>query len=50
MNNNMIQTYEWDDVKLYGEFQALKNQLVHTNAPSDSTRENTPQYIYTHIR
>ncbi|XP_029007459.1 acidic mammalian chitinase-like [Betta splendens] len=26
MNNNMIQTYEWDDVKLYGEFQALKNQ------------------------
>ncbi|KAJ8258686.1 hypothetical protein COCON_G00176980 [Conger conger] len=26
MNNNEIVTYEWDDVKLYGEFQALKNQ------------------------
>nr|XP_046241276.1 acidic mammalian chitinase-like [Scatophagus argus] len=26
MDNNMIQTYEWNDVKLYGEFQALKNQ------------------------
>ncbi|XP_060766228.1 acidic mammalian chitinase-like [Neoarius graeffei] len=26
MNNNEIATYEWDDVKLYGEFQALKNQ------------------------
>uniref|UniRef100_A0A4W4GMI7 Acidic mammalian chitinase n=1 Tax=Electrophorus electricus TaxID=8005 RepID=A0A4W4GMI7_ELEEL len=26
MNNNAIATYEWDDVKLYGEFQALKNQ------------------------
>lgn len=28
MNNNEISTYEWDDVKLYGEFQALKNQYV----------------------
>lgn len=28
MNNNEIATYEWDDVKLYGEFQALKNQYV----------------------
>ncbi|KAJ8360381.1 hypothetical protein SKAU_G00169060 [Synaphobranchus kaupii] len=26
MKNNEIQTYEWDDVKLYGGFQALKNQ------------------------
>ncbi|KAF4093679.1 hypothetical protein AMELA_G00004690 [Ameiurus melas] len=26
MNNNELATYEWDDVKLYGEFQALKNQ------------------------
>uniref|UniRef100_A0A3Q3KGG2 chitinase n=1 Tax=Monopterus albus TaxID=43700 RepID=A0A3Q3KGG2_MONAL len=26
MDNNMIKTYEWDDEKLYGEFQALKNQ------------------------
>uniref|UniRef100_A0A8C9QMV6 Acidic mammalian chitinase n=1 Tax=Scleropages formosus TaxID=113540 RepID=A0A8C9QMV6_SCLFO len=26
MNNNEIATYEWDDVKLYGEFNALKNQ------------------------
>ncbi|KAM9860334.1 acidic mammalian chitinase-like [Aulostomus maculatus] len=26
MDNNMIKTYEWDDVKLYGEFAALKNQ------------------------
>ncbi|KAJ7999526.1 hypothetical protein DPEC_G00195340 [Dallia pectoralis] len=26
MANNQIKTYEWDDVKLYGEFQALKNQ------------------------
>uniref|UniRef100_A0A668AYC1 Acidic mammalian chitinase n=1 Tax=Myripristis murdjan TaxID=586833 RepID=A0A668AYC1_9TELE len=26
MDNNMIKTYEWDDEKLYGQFQALKNQ------------------------
>ncbi|XP_028853732.1 acidic mammalian chitinase-like [Denticeps clupeoides] len=26
MDNNQIKTYEWDDEKLYGEFQALKNQ------------------------
>ncbi|KAM6980994.1 acidic mammalian chitinase-like [Aplochiton taeniatus] len=26
MGSNMIKTYEWDDQKLYGEFQALKNQ------------------------
>ncbi|KAL6111658.1 chia [Pungitius sinensis] len=26
MDGNMIKTYEWDDVKLYGEFHALKNQ------------------------
>uniref|UniRef100_A0A8C2XKH9 chitinase n=1 Tax=Cyclopterus lumpus TaxID=8103 RepID=A0A8C2XKH9_CYCLU len=26
MGSNMIKTYEWDDEKLYGEFQALKNQ------------------------
>ncbi|XP_066559332.1 acidic mammalian chitinase-like [Amia ocellicauda] len=26
MGSNQIKTYEWDDVKLYGEFQALKNQ------------------------
>ncbi|XP_070757967.1 acidic mammalian chitinase-like isoform X3 [Enoplosus armatus] len=26
MGNNMIKTYEWDDEKLYGQFQALKNQ------------------------
>uniref|UniRef100_A0A8C9TSL6 chitinase n=1 Tax=Scleropages formosus TaxID=113540 RepID=A0A8C9TSL6_SCLFO len=26
MNSNEISTYEWDDVKLYNEFAALKNQ------------------------
>uniref|UniRef100_A0A8C9XP78 Acidic mammalian chitinase n=1 Tax=Sander lucioperca TaxID=283035 RepID=A0A8C9XP78_SANLU len=26
MDGNMIKTYEWDDEKLYGQFQALKNQ------------------------
>ncbi|MBN3324876.1 CHIA chitinase, partial [Atractosteus spatula] len=26
MSNNQIKTYEWDDVKLYGEFNGLKNQ------------------------
>ncbi|XP_076603724.1 acidic mammalian chitinase-like [Chaetodon auriga] len=26
MNNNMITTTEWNDVTLYGQFQALKNQ------------------------
>ncbi|KAF3856111.1 hypothetical protein F7725_016834 [Dissostichus mawsoni] len=26
MDSNMIKTYEWDDVKLYGQFQALKIQ------------------------
>uniref|UniRef100_A0A8C2XLN7 chitinase n=1 Tax=Cyclopterus lumpus TaxID=8103 RepID=A0A8C2XLN7_CYCLU len=26
MGSNMIKTYEWDDEKLYGQFQALKNQ------------------------
>ncbi|KAF3689694.1 Acidic mammalian chitinase [Channa argus] len=26
MDSNMIKTYEWDDEKLYGQFQALKNQ------------------------
>uniref|UniRef100_A0A3Q1H2A4 Acidic mammalian chitinase n=1 Tax=Acanthochromis polyacanthus TaxID=80966 RepID=A0A3Q1H2A4_9TELE len=26
MDNNMIQTTEWNDEKLYGQFQALKNQ------------------------
>ncbi|XP_045079217.1 acidic mammalian chitinase-like [Coregonus clupeaformis] len=26
MANNEIKTYEWDDEKLYGQFQALKNQ------------------------
>ncbi|XP_047439170.1 acidic mammalian chitinase-like [Mugil cephalus] len=26
MDNNMIKTYEWDDEKLYGQFQGLKNQ------------------------
>ncbi|XP_062300577.1 LOW QUALITY PROTEIN: acidic mammalian chitinase-like [Scomber scombrus] len=26
MDNNMIKTYEWNDEKLYGQFQALKNQ------------------------
>ncbi|KAI1890544.1 hypothetical protein AGOR_G00154780 [Albula goreensis] len=26
MKNNELQTYEWNDAKLYGEFQALKNQ------------------------
>ena len=31
MDGNAIKTYEWDDVKLYGQFQALKNQLVHTH-------------------
>uniref|UniRef100_A0A8C4ZJ56 chitinase n=1 Tax=Gadus morhua TaxID=8049 RepID=A0A8C4ZJ56_GADMO len=25
MDGNMIKTYEWDDEKLYGQFQALKN-------------------------
>lgn len=29
MDNNMITTYEWNDEKLYGQFQALKNELVH---------------------
>uniref|UniRef100_A0A8C9TW18 Acidic mammalian chitinase n=1 Tax=Scleropages formosus TaxID=113540 RepID=A0A8C9TW18_SCLFO len=27
MNSNEISTYEWDDVKLYNEFAALKNQF-----------------------
>lgn len=36
----MIKTYEWDDEKLYGQFQALKNQLVHINA-----RSVTPAHI-----
>lgn len=31
MDGNAIKTYEWDDVKLYGQFQNLKNQLVHTH-------------------
>ncbi|XP_033939747.1 acidic mammalian chitinase-like [Pseudochaenichthys georgianus] len=26
MDGNAIKTYEWDDVKLYGQFQNLKNQ------------------------
>ncbi|XP_068450928.1 acidic mammalian chitinase-like [Clinocottus analis] len=26
MDGNMIKTYEWDDEKLYGQFQALKNE------------------------
>jgi chitinase len=26
MANNEIKTYEWNDEKLYGQFQALKNQ------------------------
>ncbi|XP_029287502.1 acidic mammalian chitinase-like [Cottoperca gobio] len=26
MDSNMIKTYEWDDEKLYGQFQALKNE------------------------
>lgn len=38
MDNNMIKTYEWDDEKLYGQFQALKNQLVDINAPSDARK------------
>ncbi|XP_075997215.1 acidic mammalian chitinase-like [Genypterus blacodes] len=25
MDNNMLKTYEWNDEKLYGQFQALKN-------------------------
>ncbi|XP_076845303.1 acidic mammalian chitinase-like [Brachyhypopomus gauderio] len=29
MNNNQIATYEWDDEKLYGQFQALKIQYSH---------------------
>ncbi len=46
MDNNMITTFEWDDEKLYGQFQALKNQLVHTSAHSDSV---SPAHMKTHI-
>ncbi|XP_036386816.1 acidic mammalian chitinase-like [Megalops cyprinoides] len=38
MNNNEIQTYEWDDVKLYGQFQALKNQFS-AMVSSSATRQ-----------
>ena len=26
MKNNMLATYEWNDVELYSQFNALKNQ------------------------
>ena len=26
MKNNLLATYEWNDVELYGQFNALKNQ------------------------
>lgn len=38
MEHNMIKAYDRNDEKLYGEFQALKNQSVHTNAYRDDKR------------
>ena len=36
MDGNMIKTYEWDDEKLYGQLQALKNQWAdHAHIGSD---------------
>lgn len=42
----MIKTYEWNDEKLYGQFQALKNQLVNPNAGSDrGSHKKTQMHI-----
>lgn len=43
----MIKAYDRNDEKLYGEFQALKNQSVHTNAYWDDKLKGICGYLYT---
>lgn len=43
----MIKAYDRNDEKLYGEFQALKNQSVHTNAYMDDKLKGICGYLYT---
>lgn len=47
MEHNMIKAYDRNNEKLYGEFQALKNQSVHTNAYRDDKLKGICGYLYT---